>query len=86
MARLALNKSLEKDRDQERRGRTDSSRGAVFFPTVFSGLFSLSGSPSSGRDGAVFVLDLNQASFPLLFIPFLCLFLSLWTIELYFSP
>ena len=40
------------------------------------------GSPSRGRDVAVYVLDIN----PLLFILFLCLFLYLQPLQLYFIP
>ena len=43
-------------------------------------------SPSHGRDVTVYVLDINHLSLPTLFIPFLCLFLSLWPFHLYFIP
>ena len=42
------------------------------------------GSPSRGGD--VTVLDINLPSLPTLFISFLCLFLPLWTFQLYSVP
>ena len=44
------------------------------------------GSPSRGGDIAVFVLDIDQQSLPTLFVLSLCLFLSLWSFQLYFIP
>ena len=44
------------------------------------------GSPSRGGNVAVYVFDINQPSLPTLFILFLCLFLFLWSFQLYFIP
>ena len=46
------------------------------------------GSPSLGGDVMVYVLllDINQPSLPTLFILFMCLFPSLWPLQLYFIP
>ena len=44
------------------------------------------GSHSYGGDVAVYVLDINQLSLPLLFILFWCLFLCLWPFQLYLIP
>ena len=45
------------------------------------------GLPSRGGDATVYALDINQPSLPtFLKILFLCLFLSLWPIQLYFIP
>ena len=44
------------------------------------------GSPYGGGDVTVYTLDIKQLSLPTLFIPFLCLFLSLWPFHLYFIP
>ena len=48
------------------------------------------GSPSCGGDATVYVYDINQLSLPTPFFflggLFLCLFLSLWPIQLYFIP
>ena len=43
-------------------------------------------SPSRGGDGTVYVLDVKQPSLPTLFTLFLCLFLSLWSYQIYFIP
>ena len=42
------------------------------------------GSPLRGGDVAVYVLDINHPSWPILFILFLCLFLSVWPFQLYY--
>ena len=44
------------------------------------------GLPSLGGDVTVYVLDINQPSWPTLCILFSCLFLSLWPFQLYFIP
>ena len=44
------------------------------------------GSPSRSKDVMVYVFDINQLACPLLFVLFLCLFLSLWPFQLYFIP
>ena len=51
-----------------------------------SSSFVPSGSPSRGGDVVVYVLDTNKLSLPTPFILFLCLFLSLWSFQLYFIP
>ena len=43
------------------------------------------GSPSRGGDVMVYVFDINQPSLPTPFTLFMCLFLSLWLFQLYFS-
>ena len=44
------------------------------------------GSPSRGGDVRVYVLDINQPSLRTPFTLSLCLFLSLWPFQLYFTP
>ena len=48
----------------------------------------IAGSPLRGRDGTVYVNDINDRACPLLFLKILywCLLLSLWPFQLYFIP
>ena len=44
------------------------------------------GSSSRGGDVTVYVFNINQPSLPTPFTLFLCLFLSFWPFQLYFTP
>ena len=56
------------------------------FSTLLPRSYSPAGLPSRGADVTVYVLHINQPSFPILFILFLCLFLSLWPFQLCLIP
>ena len=64
--------------------RTKLAAYAHFCPAMISSVPA--GSPSRGGDVKVYVYDINQPILPILFILFLCLFLSIWPFELYFIP
>ena len=53
---------------------------------IYLFIYVPAGSLSCGGDDAVYVSDINRPSLPTPDILFLCLFLSLWPFQLYFTP